>query len=176
MNAPAQTRDDKALNGVLLAALFIAGIVLLREGPFFDNVVDGWPFFTSAFFAGTLIGFLSWTYTFGVKPTLKFEGSYRQPWLAALVMGLVTTSTASYINRTFAAPPDRTVTAAIESVDEGRAGRWRLSVKTPDGSFQRYVISKQVADELKNEKMVRISVAHGALGFDLMAKFEPPAR
>jgi hypothetical protein len=176
MNAPAQSRDEKVLNGLLLAALFVSGIVMVREGPHFDNVIDGWPFFTSAFFGGTLIGYLSWTYTFGVKPALKFSGSYRQQWLAALVMGLATTVAVSYINRTFAAPADRTITAAIESLDEGKAGRWQLTVKTADGRFQRYLITQQVADALKSEKMVAIGIARGALGFDLMAKFEAAKR
>jgi hypothetical protein len=173
MNAPAPPRDEKVLNGLLLAALFIAGVVLVREGPHFDNVIDGWPFFTSAFVAGTLLGFLVWTYSFGTTPTLKFTGSYRQPWLAALVLGLVATATASYINRTFAAPPDRTITAAIDSVEEGKGNRWHVTVKTPDGRYQRYLISKEVADALKKERQVRIGIARGALGFDFMARFEP---
>ena len=178
MSEAAPSRDDKAANGLLLAALFIAGIVMLREGPHFDNVIDGWPFFTGAFVAGTLLGFLGWWYTFGVAPSLKFSGAYRQPWLAALVMGLVTTSSVSYINRTFAAPPDRTITAEIDILDEGKGDRWYLTVKLPEGRYQRYLVSKSVADELKNAKMVRMSVARGALGFDLVAKFEandPPS-
>jgi hypothetical protein len=173
MSVAVPSRDEKALNGLLLAALFIAGILMVREGPHFDNVVDGWPFFTGAFFIGTLLGFAGWSFTFGVAPSLKFTGGYRQPWLAALVMGLLTTVSVSYINRTFAAPPDRTITAEIDIVDEGKGDRWHLSVKTPDGRYQRYLISKPVAEALKNEKMVRIGIARGALGFDLMTKFEP---
>ena len=173
MNAPAPPRDEKALNGLLLAALFVSGLVLMREGPHFDNVIDGWPFFTSAFFAGTLIGYLCWTYTFGVAPSLKFSGSYRLPWLAALVLGLVSTATASYVNRTFAAPADRAITADIDSIDEGKGNRWHVTVKSPDGRYQRYLISKDAADALKNAKMMRISIARGALGFDFMAGFEP---
>jgi hypothetical protein len=176
MNAPAQPRDEKVLNGLLLAALFISGLVLMREGPHFDNVIDGWPFFTSAFFAGTLIGFLCWTYTFGVAPALKLSGAYRQPWLAALVLGLVATATASYINRTFAAPTDRAITAEIDSIDEGKGNRWHVTVKTPDGRYQRYLISKEAADALKQGRMVRMSIAHGALGFDFIVRFEPDGR
>lgn len=173
MSEAAPSRDDKAINGLLLAVLFVAGILMVREGPHFDNVVDGWPFFTGAFFIGTLLGFAGWSFTFGVMPSLKFTGGYRQPWLAALIMGLVTTVSVSYINRTFAAPPDRFITAEIDIVDEGKGDRWHLSVKTPDGRYQRYLISKPVAESLKNERMVRIGIARGALGFDLMAKFEP---
>ena len=172
MSAPAQPREDKALNGLLLAALFIAGVVLVREGAHFDNVAEGWPFFTSAFLAGTLMGYLIWTYSFGVAPALKFSGTYRLPWLAALTLGLVTVSTASYINRTFAAPPDRTITAAIDSVAEGKGDRWHVTVKMADGRYQRFLITKDVAEALKNAKAVRMSVARGALGFDFMAKFE----
>ena len=173
MNTPAPPRDEKALNGLLLAALFISGIVLVREGPHFDNVIDGWPFFTGAFFAGTLIGFLCWSYTFGGAPALKFSGSYRQPWLAALILGLVSTSTVSYINRTFATPTDRAITGDLDSLDEGKGDRWHVTVKTPDGRYQRYYISKATADTLKNAKQVRMSIARGALGFEFMAKFEP---
>ncbi len=176
MNTPTNTREEKIINGLLLAALFLAGVVMVREGPHFDNVVDGWPFFTSAFFGGTLIGYLGWTYTFGVKPALKFSGSYRQQWLAALVMGLATTISVSYINRTFAAPADRTISAALESIDEGKAGRWHITVKSPDGRFQRYLVTPEVAEVLKSEKIITISIARGALGFDLMAKFEPAGR
>jgi len=170
--AAAPSRDEKVLNGLLLAVLFIAGVVLVREGPHFDNVLDGWPFFTAAFFTGMLLGFLCWTYTFGGKFTLKFTGSYRLPWLAALVLGLITTSSVSYINRTFAAPPDRTIKAEIDGVDEGKGDRWHLKVKMPDGQYKRLLISKPVADALKTATMVNIGIARGALGYDLMAKFE----
>ncbi|MEO7729171.1 MAG: hypothetical protein ABIS45_18120 [Burkholderiales bacterium] len=173
MSEPAASRDDRAVNGLLLAALFISGLLMLREGTQFDNLLDGWPFFTGAFFIGALLGFLCWSYTFGGAPVLKFSGSYRRPWLAALVMGLLTTISVSYINRTFAAPPDRSITGAIESVDEGRAGRWRLVAKTPDGRYQRYLITNDAAAALKTAKLVRMSIARGALGFDLVAKFEP---
>jgi hypothetical protein len=173
MTEAVAARDAKAVNSLLLVALFIAGIVLVREGAHFDNVIDGWPFFTGAFFGGTLLGLVCWSFTFGVVPSLKFSGSYRQPWLAAFVMGLITTSSLSYINRTFAAPPDRTLTGEIDIVDEGKGERWHVSVKMPDGRYQRYLITKAVADELKNARQVRMSVARGALGFDLVAKFEP---
>ena len=78
-------REERIVNTVLLGGIFIAGIVLVREGPYFDNVLDGWPFFTGAFFIGTLLGFASWSYNFQIKPSLKFSGTYRQPWLAAFL-------------------------------------------------------------------------------------------
>ena len=173
MNAPVQPRDEKALNGLLLAALFVSGLVLMREGPHFYNVIDGWPFFTSAFFAGALIGYLCWTYTFGVTPSLKFSGSYRLPWLAALVLGLVFTSMVSYINRSFAAPTDQSITGDIDSLDEGKGERWHVTVKTPDGRYQRYYISKATAETLKDARQVRMGIARGALGFEFVTKFEP---
>ena len=127
MNALAHPQNENVLNGLLLAALFIAGVALLREGSHFDNVINGWPFFTSAFFSGTFIGFVGWTLAFGVTPKLKFSGSYRQPWLAALALGIASTATASYLNRTFASPTDRTITAEIHSVAEGKGTRWHLT-------------------------------------------------
>ncbi|MDB5809870.1 MAG: hypothetical protein JWN94_1992 [Betaproteobacteria bacterium] len=173
MSETAPKSDEKSINGLLLAALFIGGILLVREGPHFDNVLDGWPFFTGSFFAGTLLGFVCWSYSFGVSPTLKFSGAYRQPWLAALVMGLLTTVSVSYINRTFAAAPNRAITAEIDIVDEGKGDRWHVSVKMPDGHYQRYLITKPVADALKDARLVRMSIARGALGFDLITQFEP---
>src|SRR5258705_13994619 len=127
MSETAPSRDDKSLNGLLLAALFVAGVLMVREGAHFDNVLDGWPFFTGAFFLGTLLGFVCWSFTFGVAPSFKFTGAYRQPWLAALVMGLLTTVSVSYINRTFAAPPDRPITAEIHNVDEAKGDPWHPS-------------------------------------------------
>ena len=56
MTAAAPSRDDKSVNGLLLATLFVAGILMVREGAHFDNVIEGWPFFTGAFFIGTLHG------------------------------------------------------------------------------------------------------------------------
>jgi len=173
MSEALPSRDDKSVNGLLLATLFISGILMVREGAHFDNVIEGWPFFTGAFFIGTLLGFACWSFTFGIPPSLKFTGAYRQPWLAALVMGLLTTVSVSYINRTFAAPPNRTITGTIEIVDEGKGDRWHVTVTTPDGRYQRYLITKAVAEELKDKRQVRMSIARGALGFDLVLKFEP---
>ena len=173
MNAPAPTIEQKVLNGLLLTALFVTGIVLSREGPHFDNVIDGWRFFNIALVTGLLMGYFFGIRAAGVAPSLKFSGPHRLPWLAALVLGLAFTAAASSINRIFAAPPDRTFTSNIDSIDEGKVGRWYVAVKTPEGLYQRYLISKPVADELKNAKMVRIGIARGALGFDLVAKFEP---
>ena len=66
--AAKRAADERVLNGLLLAILFVAGVVMVREGPHYDNVFDGWPFFTSAFFVGALAGFLGWTYSFGARP------------------------------------------------------------------------------------------------------------
>ena len=88
-------------------------------------------------------------------------------------MGLLTTVSVSYINRSFAGPVERSLTANIEDVEEGKGERWHLVVKKTDGGYQRYLIPKPVADQLKNEKIVRLGISRGALGFDLITKFEP---
>ena len=108
MNAPAGYPSERVLTSLLLAVLIIAGVALLREGPQFDNVIDGWRFFTLAFFSGALAGFLGWTRMFNVVPTLKLSGAHRHPWLAALALGLVCAAGASYFNRTFATPTNDT--------------------------------------------------------------------
>ncbi len=176
MNEPARIHEEKVLTSLLLAALVTAGVAIVREGPQFDNVIGGWSFFTIAFFTGALAGFLGWTRVSGATPTLRFSGARRHPWLAALVLGLAFTAAASYLNRTFAPPADRAITAEIDSVAEGKGDRWHVTVKTPDGRYQRYLISKDAAAALKNEKMVRLSIARGALGYDYISGFEPLRR
>ena len=79
----------------------------------------------------------------------------------------------SYINRSFATLTDQSISGDIDSLDEGKGERWHVTVKTPDGRYQRYYISKATADTLKSAKQVRMSIARGALGFEFMTKFEP---
>jgi|GEM_PF-1299163 hypothetical protein len=171
--AAKRAADERVLNGLLLAILFVAGVVMVREGPHYDNVFDGWPFFTSAFFVGALAGFLGWTYSFGARPALKFSGAYRQPWLAALILGLIASSTASYVNRTFATPTERVLVGEIDALMEGKGNRWYVGVKNADGRYQRYLISKESAEALKSGKTVRLHVARGALGFEFVSHVEP---
>lgn len=173
MNAPSKTHEERVLTSLLLVALITAGVALAREGPNFDNVIDGWNLFTIAFFSGALAGFLVWTRVSGVTPTFRLAGPHRNPWLAALVLGLACAAAASYLNRTFAAPAGRSITAELDAITEGKGGRWHVTVKMPDGRYQRYVIPQDAAAALKNEKMVRLSVARGALGYDYIAGFEP---
>lgn len=173
MNAPAPPPTEKILTGAFTVALLTAGVALVQEGPHFDNVIDGWRFFTIAFFTGALIGFLGWTRAFGITPTFKFSGSHRYPWLAALVLALAASAAASYLNRTFARPTDRSITGEIHSVEEGKGDRWHVTVTMPNGINHRYLISQDVATALKNAKEVRLSIARGALGYDYVGGFEP---
>jgi hypothetical protein len=176
MNAPAQAPTEKTLFGLLVAALLVAGIALMREGPNIDNVIQGWPFFIVAFLAGALTGYLGWTRAFGFTPMFKFSGANRHPWLAALALGLVFSSGASYLNRTYASPTGRTITGEIDSVTAGKGDRWHITVKLPDGRYQRYLISKDVATTLKDAPDVRLRIARGLLGFEFIAGFEPSGR
>jgi hypothetical protein len=176
MNAPAAPPDGKALNGVLLVALFAGGIALVREGPHFDTVLNGWVFFAGTFTAGLLGGYTGWTLTFGLAPKLKFSGVHRQPLLAALAFGLIAAVMASTLNRVYASATDRAIVAPIDTIAEGKAERWYLTVKMPDGSYHRYRITKDVAADLKNERTVRLGIAHGMLGFDYIARFERAQR
>lgn len=173
MNAPARTDSVPALTGLFTVALLTAGVALMQEGPRFDNVIDGWRFFTLAFFSGALVGFVGWTQLSGVTPRFKFSGAHRYPWLAALVLALAASAAASYLNRTFATPTDRSITGEIHSVEEGKGDRWHVKVNMPDGLQQRFLISQHVATALRNEKAVRLSIARGALGYDYIAGFEP---
>ncbi len=173
MSTAAPRPDEKVISALLLAALILAAIALLREGPHYDNVLEGWSFFTTIFFIGMLVGFLGWTQAFRIVPTLSFTGPHRQPWIAAFALGLVFTVAGSWLNRTFATPPGRALTAEIDSFKEARNQRWRLSVKMPDGTYQRYLISQDTASRLKEEKAVRLGIARGALGFEFVATFEP---
>ena len=176
MTAPDQTQSEKTLFGLLVVALVISGMALMREGSHFDNVLQGWPFFTVTFFAGALAGYLGWTRAFGFTPMFKFSGANRHPWLAALALGLAAAAAASYVNRSFAPPAYRSFTATIDSIKEGKGDRWHITVQLPDGQYQRYLVSQDVATALKNEQVVRLGVARGALGFDYIAGFEPLKR
>lgn len=173
MNAPDQAQTEKTLFALLVVGLVIAGTALMREGPHFDNVIEGWPFFIGSFLAGALTGYLGWTRAYGFTPLFKFSGANRHPWLAALALGLAFAAAASYLNRTYAMPTDRSITREIDSVAEGKADRWHVTVKIPDGHYQRYLISKDVATALKNATEVRLSVARGLLGFEFVSGFEP---
>ena len=173
MNDPARRHEARVLTSLLLVALIIAGVLLVREGPHFDNVIGGERFFVIAFFAGALAGFLLWTHFSVGTPAFSFSGTNRNPWLAALILGLMTASAVSYVNRTFASPAERAITAEIDSVAEGRGDRWHVTVKMPDGTYQRYLTSKEVAATLKNEKAARLDIARGALGYDFIAGFAP---
>lgn len=176
MNAPAPTGSVPALTGLFTMALLAAGVALMQEGAHYDNVIDGWRFFTTAFFTGALVGFLRWTQASGIAPAFKFSGSHRYPWLAALVLALAAAASASYFNRTFYTPTDRSITGEIHSVEEGKGDRWHVTVNVPNGLPQRYLISKDAAIALKNEKQVRLGIARGALGFEFVARFEPLTR
>jgi len=174
VSTPVPSQHEKLINGLLLGSLVLCGVLLVREGAHYDNVVDeGWRFFATAFFFGTLVGFVAWTQIAGLRPAFRFSGSYRHPWLAGLVVGLAFSSGGSYVNRTFSTPTERTVLGAIESVEEGKGTRWHVTVKTSDGRYQRYLVAQEVALALKNEKMVRLGISHGSLGFDFVARFEP---
>ncbi len=176
MSAPAQTGDVPALTGLFTVALLTVGVALVQEGPHYDNVIEGWRFFTLAFFMGALVGFLGWTQASGIAPAFKFSGSHRYPWLAAVVLALGACAAASYFNRTFFTPTDRSITGEIRSVDEGKGDRWHVTVDMPNSLPQRYLISKDAATALKNEKAVRLGIARGALGFEFIARFEPLKR
>ena len=176
MNAPAQTGTVPALTGLFTVTLLTAGVALMQEGAHYDNAIDGWQFFTTAFFSGALVGFLGWTQASGIEPTFKFSGSHRYPWLAALALALAASASASYFNRTFYTLTGRSMTVEIRSVDEGKGDRWHVTVNVPGGLPQRYLISKDAATALKNEKEVQLGIARGALGFEFVARFEPVKR
>jgi hypothetical protein len=176
VNAPDPKQSERARFGILVVALLISGAALLREGPHFDNVLEGWHFFAVTFFAGALVGYLGWTRAFGFTPILKFGGANRHPWIAALALGIASAAAASYFNRSLASPAYRSFTATIDSVREGKGDRWHITVQLPNGQYQRYLISRDVAAALKDEQAVRLSVARGALGLDTITGFDPVRR
>jgi hypothetical protein len=173
MAAPTNTPRDKKLNGLLLGALVLAGVALVREGPYYDNVIDGWRFFTLAFFAGALVGFIGWTQAFKLTPAFRLAGAYRQPWLAALCAGIIACTVASWLNRGFTTPTDQVLIGEVDVVEEGRGDRWHVGVKLPDGRFERYLIDREAAEVLKSAKAVRINVVRGMFGFEVLTGFVP---
>ena len=110
MSEPTPRPDEKILTSLLLAVVILAAVALMKEGPQYDNVLESWRFFNTAFFTGALVGFLGWTQTFRIVPTL---------------------------------------------------------------SYQRYQITKPAAEALMKQKSVRMEISRGALGFELITRFEP---
>jgi hypothetical protein len=163
--------DEKVLTALLLATVILAAITLMREGPQYDNVLESWRFFNTAFFTGALVGFLGWTQTFRIVPTLSLKPADRQPWIAAFALGLIFTVAGSWLNRSYTTPTGRMLVAEIDTLKEVKEDRWQLSVKHTDGSYQRYQIKKDTAAALQNQKNVRMEVGRGALGFDLITDF-----
>jgi len=172
MSEPAPRADEKVLSSLLLAAIILAAIALLREGPQYDNVLDSWRFFNTAFFTGAIVGFLAWTQTFHIVPTLSLKPAHRQPWLAAFALALIFAVGGSWLNRTYTQPTERVIVAQIDSLREVKDDRWQLWAKLPDGTFQRYQIKKETADALQNQTTVRMTVARGVMGFELITQFE----
>jgi len=173
MSEPAPRADEKVLTSLLLGVIILAAVALMREGPQYDNVLDGWRFFNTAFFTGALLGFLGWTQGFGIVPTLSLKPQYRQPWIAAFALALVFTVAGSWLNRTFTTPGGRSIVGTVDSLREIKDDRWQLWVKNADGSFQRFQITKETAAALQNQTMVKMEVARGIMGFDVITRFEP---
>jgi hypothetical protein len=173
MSEAAPRADEKVLTALLLGTIILAAIALMREGPQYDNVIEGWRLFNTAFFSGALIGFLFWTQTFHIVPTLSLKPAHRQPWIAAFALALVFTVAGSWLNRSFATPSGRSIVATIDSLREVKDDRWQLWVKHPDGTFQRYQIKKDAAAALQNRTTVKLEVSRGAMGFDLITRFDP---
>lgn len=173
MSAPAVRPDEKVLTGLLLAMVILGGVGLLQEGPLYDNVLDSWRFFNTAFFSGALVGFLGWTQTFRIVPTLSLKPEHRQPWIAAVAAALLFTVGGSWLNRSYTTPAGRSIVGEIDSLREGKGERWQMWVKLPDGNFQRFQIGKDAAAALANESRVSMEVARGALGFELVTRFAP---
>jgi hypothetical protein len=175
MNTSAPEADEKVINTLLLAALILAALVVVREGPYFDNMLQGWRFFTLAFFIGALAGFLGWTQAFHIVPTFNLSAQNRQPWIAALACALAFAGGGSYLNRTFAAPTGRTIPVAVDSVTASR-DQWRVTVKTPGGEYRRYIVSKEAAASVKEQSAARLDISRGVLGFEFVAGVEPQGR
>lgn len=173
MSEPTPRPDEKILTSLLLAVVILAAVALIKEGPQYDNVLESWRLFNTAFFTGALIGFLGWTQTFRIVPTLSLKPADRQPWIAAFALGLVFTVGGVWINRQSVTPTGRSIVAEIDTLKELKDDRWQLSVKHSDGFYQRYQITKPAAEALMKQKNVRMEISRGALGFELFTRFEP---
>jgi hypothetical protein len=121
MSEPAPRPDEKVLTSLLLAVVILAAVALMKEGPQYDNVLESWRFFNTAFFTGALIGFLAWTQTFHIVPTLSLKPADRQPWIAAFALGLVFTVGGVWINRQSVTPTGRSIVAGGEYNYSGNA-------------------------------------------------------
>ena len=173
MTDPDRAHSERVLTALLLMGVVLTGVALAREGVHFDNTVAGDRLFMIAFFGGAILGFVGWTRYTGITPALSLSGPNIQLWLATALVAFVTTASASYVNRRFATPTERSSTAAIDSIREGKGTRWHVVVSADDGRLGRYLITEQTAARLKDAKAVRMRYARGVLGFDYIAEFEP---
>lgn len=176
MTGPAKQHQERVLFSLLLGGLIVAAVAMVREGPHFDNVIDGWRFFIMAFFSGLMLGFIAWVRLSGTEPKLSLSGADRHPWLAALVVALAAACGGSFVNRSFSTPTGRYVTAEIDKVEDGRGDRWHVTAKLPDGVHHRFLVPKEAATALKDERAVRLAVSRGMLGYDFYSSFEPVRR
>lgn len=165
--------SERVLTSLLLMFVVLAGVVLAREGVHYDNMPGGERLFTIALLSGAIVGFVGWTRYTGVTPTLSLWGPSRQLWLATVLAAFLTTVGASFVNRTFTTPTERSRVAVIDSVHEGKGTRWHVVVRGDGGERERYLITEETAIRLKDAKAVRMRYARGILGFDYIAAFEP---
>jgi hypothetical protein len=171
--AQQQQHEQRVIGTLLFGALILAALMLMAEGPHFDNILESWRFFSIMFFSGALAGFVGWTQTFRIEPSFGLSPKERQPWVAALVLGLMFVSAGSFLNRKFATPTGRTVTLEVDSVVQSKQDRWHLMVRLPDGYRQRYLVSQEEAAALKEAPAAQLTVSRGVLSFEFFSKFEP---
>jgi hypothetical protein len=172
MSTSTANAQDRSTNTLLLGALILAGLVMMREGPYIDNILQGWRFFVMAFFTGAIAGFVGWTQTFGIVPSFSLSGQNRQAWVAALTCALAFAGAGSYLNRTFSTPTDRTISVQVDAVNDSK-DRARITVKMPDGEYRRYIFDKDAATTVKPQTTAQLAIARGALGIEFVAGIKP---
>jgi len=172
MSTRSAKAEDRSINTLLLGALILTGLVMMREGPYIDNMLQGWRFFITAFFTGAIAGFVGWMQTFGIVPSFSFNAESRRLWMAALTCALAFAGIGSYLNRTFAGPTGRTISVEVDSVNQSK-DRSRVTVKMPDGEYRRYVIDKETTVTFKAQAPAQLVIARGALGVEFVAGIQP---
>ena len=155
--------------------LFFSGIVfMLFEVTSIDNTIHGMRLAGYACFAGILIAAVLILILKKTNPAILYERKMRTNLVGALVLGciFVSAAVASFINHRF---PEEHQNCRSYSIEEKarntrRGGCW-LYLEVGDGGKERFEVTYDLYNSVKEGGPVVLCTRKGALGFDFVTEF-----